>query len=118
MNRQRLWVETRAARIKELFTCHDLTLSTLGYYENNLHHDPASRGTIHDHLRSCIDAAALLDVHCVGTFIGRDVTLSVADNIALAETLLPPLVAYATERGVRLAIENCPMPGWHPDNAT
>jgi hypothetical protein len=24
-------------------------------------------------------------------------------------------VHYATEHGVRLAIENCPMEDWHPD---
>ena len=29
--------------------------------------------------------------------------------------MLPPLVDYAGERGVRLMIENCVMEGWHPD---
>ncbi len=29
--------------------------------------------------------------------------------------MLPPLVEYAGERGVRLMIENCVMEGWHPD---
>lgn len=29
--------------------------------------------------------------------------------------MLPPLVAYADERSVRLMIENCVMEGWRPD---
>jgi len=94
---------------------HRLSISAIGYYENNLASDPVRRAQIHEHLRRCIDAAALLRCPLVGTFIGRDVTLSVSDNLALAETLLPPLVDHAGERGVRLVIENCPMEGWHPD---
>jgi sugar phosphate isomerase/epimerase len=43
------------------------------------------------------------------------VSLSVAENLALAEKVFPPLVQYAADRGVRLVIENCPMEGWHPD---
>jgi sugar phosphate isomerase/epimerase len=51
----------------------------------------------------------------VGTFVGRDVALSMLDNIRLAEEVFPALVKYADERQVRLVIENCPMEGWHPD---
>jgi sugar phosphate isomerase/epimerase len=39
----------------------------------------------------------------------------VPENLRLGEKVLPPLVAYAADRGVRLVIENCPMEGWHPD---
>ena len=92
-----------------------LELSALAYYDNNLHPDPAQREAIHAHLRACIDAAAALGGVPVGTFIGRDNSLSVADNLREAERVLPPLVDYAGERGVRLMIENCVMEGWHPD---
>ena len=92
-----------------------LELSALAYYDNNLHPDPAQREAIHAHLRACIDAAAALGGVPVGTFIGRDNSLSVADNLREAERVLPPLVEYAGERGVRLMIENCVMEGWHPD---
>ncbi|HSV65562.1 MAG TPA: sugar phosphate isomerase/epimerase [Mycobacteriales bacterium] len=105
----------QAARVRELLAHHSLTLSAIGYYENNLHGNPTRRAAIHGHLRACVDAAALLSVDCVGTFIGRDTSMTVADNLAEAKKVLPPLVDYAGERGVRLAIENCPMPGWHPD---
>ena len=96
-------------------TSNGLELSALAYYDNNLHPDPAQREAIHAHLRACIDAAAALGGVPVGTFIGRDNSLSVAENLREAERVLPPLVDYAGERGVRLMIENCVMEGWHPD---
>lgn len=104
-----------ADRVRSLLDAHGLTLSAVAYYENNLHADEATREAVHEHLRRCIDAAALLGVGLVGTFVGRDVTRSVADNLRLAEKNLPPLVDYAAARGVRLVVENCPMEGWHPD---
>jgi sugar phosphate isomerase/epimerase len=92
-----------------------LELSAVAYYENNLHTDPERREQIHEHLRRCIDAAQLLGCGLVGTFVGRDINMSVRDNLKVAERLLPPLVEYASVRGVRLVVENCPMEGWHPD---
>ena len=76
---------------------------------------PTERDRIHRHLRACIDAAELLSVPYVTTFIGRDITLSLDDNLKLAEQHLPPLAQYAADHGVKLLAENCPMEGWHPD---
>jgi sugar phosphate isomerase/epimerase len=104
-----------AGRVRELLSRHHLELSAVAYYENNLHEDLEVRAATHEHLRRCIDAAHLLGVGLVGTFVGRDLTLTVAENLRLAEKVLPPLVDYAAGRGVRLVIENCPMEGWHPD---
>ena len=104
-----------AERVGQLFAQHRLALSAIGYYENNLHGDLSRREEIHRHLRACVDAAALLSVPYVGTFVGRDMGLSVRENLELGEKVLPGLVDYATERGVRLVVENCPMEGWHPD---
>ena len=104
-----------AEQVRTTFDRHGLELSAVAYYENNLHTDIEQRGRIHGHLRHCIDAAALLGCGLVGTFVGRDVTLSVTENLSLAEKVLPPLVEYAGERDVRLVVENCPMEGWHPD---
>lgn len=103
------------ARVDALRRRTGLAISALAYYENNLHRDPGRRAEIHAHLRSSIDAAARLGVPYVGTFLGRDVTASVAQNMREAERVLPPLVAYARDRGVQLIIENCVMEGWHPD---
>jgi sugar phosphate isomerase/epimerase len=104
-----------AERARELMDRHALTISAVTYCDNNLHGDPDRREAIHGHLRHVVDTAAALNVPYVGTFIGRDVGRSVADNLKAAEKILPPLVDYAGERGVRLLVENCPMEGWHPD---
>jgi sugar phosphate isomerase/epimerase len=107
--------EPDATAIREMMARHALGISAIAYYENNLHHDPDVREATREHLRRCIDAAALLDVGLVGTFVGRDVTRTVSENLTLAEKVLPPLVEYAAARDVRLVVENCPMEGWHPD---
>ena len=45
----------------------------------------------------------------VNTFIGRDRTRSVEDNWPRFREVWKPLVRFAEEHGVRIAIENCPM---------
>ncbi|GHJ35493.1 hypothetical protein Sm713_11020 [Streptomyces sp. TS71-3] len=104
-----------ADRTHALLDAHGLELSSLAYYENNLHPDPIRRAEIHDHLKAAVDAAALLGVPYVGTFIGRDWTRPVDANLADAETVFAGIVDYAGERDVRIIIENCVMEGWHPD---
>lgn len=105
----------QADSVRALFAEHKLTLSAVSYYDNNLHPERDQRDCIHQHLRACISAAALLEVPCVGTFVGRDPSRTVAENQALAQREFPPLVEFAGERGVKLVVENCPMTGWHPD---
>lgn len=107
--------EADAIQVRDLFDRYGLQLSALAFYENNLHMDLAYRAAVHDHLRKCVDAAVLLGCDTVGTFIGRDLSRSVLENLEIGDRVLPELVDYAGERGVRLAIENCPMEGWHPD---
>ncbi|MDQ1660077.1 MAG: hypothetical protein QOJ68_57 [Blastococcus sp.] len=102
-------------RVSTLFADRGLTLSSLAYYDNNLHPDPAERSAVNAHVAACIDAAALLGVPTVGTFIGRDPNLPVTANLRAAEEIFAPLVDRAGEKGVKLVIENCVMEGWHPD---
>jgi sugar phosphate isomerase/epimerase len=107
--------EAEAARISAKLDQAGIEISALAFYENNLHGDREQRASINEHLRACIRAAALLKVDYVGTFIGRDIGLSVKENLACGEEILPPLVQYAREHGVTLVVENCPMEGWGPD---
>jgi sugar phosphate isomerase/epimerase len=104
-----------AERVTGLFAGHGLTLSSLAYYDNNLHPDADERAAVHAHVHRCIDAAALLGCPTVGTFVGRDPSKTVAENLREAERVFAPLVDHAGERGVKLIIENCVMEGWHPD---
>lgn len=105
----------RADEVLTLLGERNLTLSSLAFYDNNLHPDPAERGRINDHVLACVDAAALLGCPTVGTFVGRDPGRTVSENLADAERVFAPLVERAGEQGVKLVIENCVMEGWHPD---
>lgn len=94
---------------------YDVVASSLSYYDNNLHPDPEARARVNAHVSSCLDAAALLGCPTVGTFVGRDPSKSVKDNLRTAERVFAPLVEKADSLGVRIVIENCVMEGWHPD---
>lgn len=98
-----------AKKVQELLRRHNLVISSLAYYPNNLDPDPAGREAANDHLRSVIEAAQLLGVGIVGTFVGRDQHRSVEDNLLDVKQAWPPLVRFARERSVKIAIENCPM---------
>ena len=104
-----------ADAVRARFDAAGLTLSSLAYYDNNLHPDSIERTAVNEHVRACIRAAALLGCPTVGTFVGRDPSLPVAENLAQAEKVFAPLVDYAGENGVKIIIENCVMEGWHPD---
>ncbi|MBA8824956.1 sugar phosphate isomerase/epimerase [Saccharopolyspora lacisalsi] len=104
-------------RMRSHFARHDFTLSALAYYENPLHPDPDERRRVHRHLEACIEAAGRLGGAPVGTFLGRDPTRSVAENLAEAEDVFAPLVEEAGEWGVRLMVENCPKRDWHPEGS-
>ena len=100
-------LDTRAVR--DLLDRHHLAISSLAYYPNNLDGDAATRQAAHDYLRNVILAAQQLGVGVVGTFIGRDQRRSVTENLADFRKVWPPLVRFASDHGVKIAIENCPM---------
>jgi sugar phosphate isomerase/epimerase len=95
--------------VRALFERHELEISSLAYYPNNLHPDDAEREEANAHLRRVIDAAQRLGVGLVGTFAGNDKDRPLPENLRRFREIWPPLVDYAGERGVRVAIENCPM---------
>jgi sugar phosphate isomerase/epimerase len=96
-------------RVREILDEHGLEISSLAYYPNNLHPDPAARRAANGHLRKVVDAAARLDVPVVGTFAGRDQTKTLPENFREFRKVWPRLVDHAESRGVKIAIENCPM---------
>jgi len=95
--------------IKALMQRHGLEISSLGYYPNPLDPDPAHREHVIDHLKKVIVAAEQLGVGLVGTFIGRNWRETVDENFKLFQEIWPPIVRFAAEHNVKIAIENCPM---------
>jgi sugar phosphate isomerase/epimerase len=88
---------------------NNLEISSLGYYPNPLHSDPAHREMVVGHLKLVIQAAEMLEVPIVGTFVGRDKYKTLEDNWPEFEKVWPPIVKFAGEHNVKIAIENCPM---------
>jgi sugar phosphate isomerase/epimerase len=95
--------------VQEVMSRHGLSISALAYYPNNLHPDDAHREEVNAHLRKVIDAAQRLGVGIVGTFVGNDKDRPLPENLERFRQVWPPLVDHAGERGVKVAIENCPM---------
>jgi sugar phosphate isomerase/epimerase len=98
-----------AQQIRRMLDGLGLTISSLGYYPNPLHPETEHRQTVIAHLKKVIAAAALLEVPVVGTFIGKDKSKTVPQNLEAYAQVWPPIVGFAKERGVKIAIENCPM---------
>lgn len=101
--------EAGAREILELVRENGLEISGLGYYPNHMDSDEGVRQSCNEHLKKVMRAASLLGVEVVGTFLGRDTTKTVAENIAAIEGVWRPLVDAAADAGVKIAIENCPM---------
>jgi sugar phosphate isomerase/epimerase len=95
--------------VQELLSAHQVAISGLGYYPNPLSADRTEAELAVSHLRKVIDAAAILEIGLVNTFIGRDPALSVDANWPKLLEVWRPLIGYAEARGVKVAIENCPM---------
>jgi sugar phosphate isomerase/epimerase len=97
------------ADVRALIENHRLEISSLAYYPNNLHPDDQEREAANSHLLRVVDAAQELGVRTVGTFVGNEKDRPYPENLERFKQIWPPLVSHAEERGVRIAIENCPM---------
>lgn len=102
----------KAKEITDLAKELGLEISSLAYYDNNLDADEQVRAFNNAHTKKVIDAAQMLGVGLVGTFIGKNHLISLEENFDLFEKIFGDLVAYAESKGVKLMIENCPMPDW------
>lgn len=91
--------------------CKDkkIEISALAFYPNVLDRDEKKAQANIEHLHKVIDASALLGVNMVTTFIGRDQTKTVEENLKLAAEVWPDILSHAEEKKVKIAIENCPM---------
>jgi sugar phosphate isomerase/epimerase len=98
-----------AKEIRGLLERHNLGISALGYYPNPLHPDLDHSEQVIDHLKKVIQAAEMLEVPIVGTFIGKDKDKTIPANLEEFARVWPPIVRFAREHGVKIAIENCPM---------
>lgn len=99
----------KAEEIKAYLKVKGVKISALAFYPNTMDADLTKRQANIDHLKKVIDASALLGVNLVTTFIGRMQDKNVEENLEEVKKVWPPILTYAKEKGVRVAIENCPM---------
>lgn len=96
-------------KTKTLFKKAGVEISALGYYPNPLSPNEAESKLAVKHIKKVFKAASLLGVNLVNTFIGRDWSRSIDDNWPRFLKTWEPLIRFAEDQGVRVAIENCPM---------
>ncbi|MEO1616996.1 MAG: sugar phosphate isomerase/epimerase family protein [Planctomycetota bacterium] len=100
---------TACEEIRELQVDKGVSISGLGYYPNPLSPDQDEADAATAHLMSVIDAAAVLGIGVVNTFIGRDWTKTVDENWPRFLATWQPIIRHAEQQQVRVGIENCPM---------
>ena len=101
--------EQRAAAINKYCSDKEVAISSLCYYPNMMDPDLEMRNRYISHFYKLIDASALLGVNMVTTFVGRDPSKNVTENLELIKEVWPPIIKYAENAGVKIGIENCPM---------
>lgn len=87
----------------------NVEISSLAFYPNTMDGNLEKRNAAVEHLKNVILASAKLGVNMVTTFIGRDQTKTVEENLELVKEIWPPIMKLAEEQKVKVAIENCPM---------
>jgi len=99
----------KVSYIKDYLTQKNVEISALGYYPNPLDSDLEKRNTYINHIKKIIENAPKLGVSTLTTFIGRDPKKSVAESMKDFKSVWPEIIKLAEDKGVKVAIENCPM---------
>lgn len=101
--------EEYLAYVKDYCAKKGVEISSLAFYPNTMDGDLEKRNANINHLKKVINMSALLGINTVTTFIGRDQTKTVEANLELFAQIWPDIIKFAEEKGVKIAIENCPM---------
>jgi len=101
--------EEKIAYINDYCAKKNVQISSLAYYPNAMDGDLEKRNAAIEHLKKLIVASSRLGIGMVTTFIGRDQTKTVEENLELFKEIWPPIIKLAEENKVKVAIENCPM---------
>ena len=95
--------------VKDYCAKKNISISSLAFYPNTMDGDLEKRNASIAHLKKVINMSALMGVNMVTTFIGRDQTKTVEENLEIFMEVWPEIIKLAEEKGVKIAIENCPM---------
>lgn len=101
--------EEKVKYIKDYCANKNVEISALAFYPNVMDSDLEKREANISHLRKVIEGSNKLGIGLVTTFIGRDQHKTVEENMELFKEIWTPLIRFAEEQNVKIAIENCPM---------
>ena len=101
--------QTDADKINNLCDKYGVDISALGYYPNPLVADEKEANVYKEHITKMIDAASILGLNVVNSFVGRDHRKSVEDNWSRFEVVWKDIIRHAESRSIQVGIENCPM---------
>ena len=101
--------DTYAAHITDYSKEKGVQISSLAYYPNTMDGNLEKREAAVSHLKNLIKASHKLGIGMVTTFIGRDQTKNIEENLELVKEVRPSIIKTAEENDVKVAIENCPM---------
>lgn len=99
-------IEEQGPRMKALAEEKGVEITTLGYYCNAVQFEEHQRN-----LERAIDAAHLYGAKIVSTFAGAYEGKPMDESFRKFGEVFRELAKRAEDRGVKLAIENCPMGG-------
>jgi len=95
-------------RQRKLLREYGIDVSAIGLWRRNpIHPDPEVRGRCHKELRRIIEYAGFLEAPVVITSGGVNPAKSVSECAADLVEAFKPILSYAKNRGVRLALYNC-----------
>jgi sugar phosphate isomerase/epimerase len=101
--------DERIAEIRGDLDRRGIEISALGYYPNYLDADRDAAAEARRYLLKVLELAERMEVGTVCTFAGQTRGRSVADCMPAFTELFTEVTEIAEGRGVRIAIENCPM---------
>lgn len=99
-------IEAQGPRLKAMAEEAGAEITTVGYYCNAIQHEEHQRT-----LERVIDAAHLYGARTVSTFAGAYEGRPVDEAFDRFGQVFREIAKRAEDRGVRIAIENCPMEG-------
>lgn len=103
------FTQSQADDANALCEKYGVSISALGYYSIPLSADEEQAKAACEHLPKVIDAAAMLGLSNVNSFIGANHTLPLEDNLQKFAEVWPDLIRHAESKNIRIGIENCPM---------
>jgi sugar phosphate isomerase/epimerase len=105
--------KARANRVLAAMKETRIGMTDIAYFDNMLTDDDVNRKKKHEFMIRAMDAAVALGLKAVCGFAGRNVKLSMDQNLDMFEAVFIPTLKEAKARGLQYRFEQCPMPGWN-----